>query len=100
MTIRLYEEDSELLDFTATVLSCQPKGDAWAVELDRTAFFPEGGGQGADHGTLGSAAVTDCHDAHGTILHTVSAPLACGETVEGHVDGARRLAMLNANLEL
>lgn len=94
MTIRLYEEDSELLDFTATVLSCQPKGDAWAVELDRTAFFPEGGGQGADHGTLGSAAVTDCHDAHGTILHTVSAPLACGETVEGHVDGARRLAMM------
>ena len=94
MTIRLYEEDSELLDFTATVISCERKGDVYLAELDRTAFFPEGGGQGADHGTLGTAEVTDCHDHHGTILHTLSAPLACGETVEGHVDGRRRLSMM------
>ena len=94
MTIRLYEEDSELLDFTATVISCERKGDVYLAELDRTAFFPEGGGQGADHGTLGTAEVTDCHDQHGIILHTLSAPLACGETVEGHVDGRRRLSMM------
>ena len=94
MTIRLYEEDSELLDFTATVISCERKGDVYLAELDRTAFFPEGGGQGADHGTLGTAEVTDCHDHHGTILHTLSAPLACGETVEGHVNGRRRLSMM------
>ena len=94
MTIRLYEEDSELLDFTATVISCEREGDVYLAELDRTAFFPEGGGQGADHGTLGTAEVTDCHDHHGTILHTLSAPLACGETVEGHVDGRRRLSMM------
>lgn len=94
MTIRLYEEDSELLDFTATVISCERKGDIYLAELDRTAFFPEGGGQGADHGTLGTAEVTDCHDHHGIILHTLSAPLACGETVEGHVDGRRRLSMM------
>ncbi len=94
MTIRLYEEDSELLDFTATVISCERKGDVYLAELDRTAFFPEGGGQGADHGTLGTAEVTDCHDHHGIILHTLSAPLACGETVEGHVDGRRRLSMM------
>jgi len=94
MTIRLYEEDSELLDFTATVISCEQKGDVFLVELDRTAFFPEGGGQGADHGTLGTASVTDCHDHHGTILHTVTAPLTPGETVEGHVDGRRRLSMM------
>ena len=94
MTIRLYEEDSELLDFTATVISCERKGDVYLAELDRTAFFPEGGGQGADHGTLGTAEVTDCHDHHGIILHTLSAPLACGETVEGHVNGRRRLSMM------
>ncbi|MBQ6528250.1 MAG: alanyl-tRNA editing protein [Clostridia bacterium] len=94
MTIRLYEQDSELLDFTATVLSCEPKGNLYLVELDRTAFFPEGGGQGADHGQLGNAQVTDCHDVHGTILHTLSAPLTPGSTVEGHVDGVRRLSMM------
>ena len=94
MTIRLYEEDSELLDFTATVISCEQKGDVFLAELDRTAFFPEGGGQGADHGTLGTASVTDCHDHHGTILHTLTAPLTPGETVEGHVDGRRRLSMM------
>ena len=94
MTIRLYEEDSELLDFTATVISCEQKGNVFLAELDRTAFFPEGGGQGADHGTLGTASVTDCHDHHGTILHTLTAPLTPGETVEGHVDGRRRLSMM------
>lgn len=94
MTIRLYNQDSALLDFTATVMSCAERKGQYVVTLDRTAFFPEGGGQGADHGTLGGVQVTDCHEAGGEVEHTVSAPLAVGAVVEGHVDAVRRLDMM------
>lgn len=94
MTIRLYNQDSALLNFTATVTLCTEKKGQFVVTLDRTAFFPEGGGQGADHGTLGGAQVTDCHEAGGEVEHTVDRPLAVGSTVEGHVDRTRRLDMM------
>ena len=51
-TLRLYDTDSFMQEFTATVLSCEQQGELWAVELDQTAFFPEEGGQYADRGTL------------------------------------------------
>ena len=94
MTIRLYNQDSALLDFTATVTGCTQKKDQYVVTLDRTAFFPEGGGQGADHGTLSGAQVLDCHEAGGEVEHTVDRPLEVGSTVEGHVDASRRLDMM------
>ena len=94
MTIRLFDQDANLLDFTARVLDCQSAGDGWDVTLDRTAFFPEGGGQGADHGTLGRTRVLDAHEKSGVILHRTDAPLPVGDTVEGHVDGVRRLSMM------
>ena len=50
MTIKLYENDSYLKNFEATVLSCEKSGDFFLVVLDKTAFFPEGGGQQADKG--------------------------------------------------
>ena len=94
MTIRLYDQDSMLLDFTATVTSCQEKKGRYVITLDQTAFFPEGGGQGADHGTLGGANVLDCHEHSGEVEHTTDAPLEVGSTVEGHVDAVRRLDMM------
>ena len=94
MTIRLYNQDSALLAFTATVTGCEEKKGQYIVTLDRTAFFPEGGGQGADHGTLGEAHVLDCHEAGSEVEHTVDRPLTVGETVEGRVDAARRLDMM------
>lgn len=94
MTIRLYDTDAPLLSFTATVRSCEEKGGGYAVTLDRTAFFPEGGGQGADHGTLGGAHVLDAHDVGGEVIHLTDAPLAVGSEVEGHVDAERRLDMM------
>lgn len=89
MTQRIYEQDPDCLAFTATVLACEEKDGGYDVILDRTAFFPEGGGQGADHGTLGGAAVTDAHDAGGEVRHRTDQPLCVGATVEGRVDGAR-----------
>ncbi|MBQ7248146.1 MAG: hypothetical protein IJS22_08685 [Lachnospiraceae bacterium] len=51
-TIRLYYDDSEMKEFTARVISCVPCGEGWLLELDRTAFFAEGGGQDGDRGRL------------------------------------------------
>ncbi len=91
MTQKLYETDAYVQEFTAQVLSCMPVGGGYAVVLDRTAFFPEGGGQPCDTGTLGGACVTDVRTDGTTITHTVDAPLEPGTQVTGCIDWARRL---------
>lgn len=90
-TIKLYEEDVYRRDFCATVLACEPFGDAFRVALDATAFFPEGGGQPADKGALGEARVTDVKEKDGIIWHTVTVPLRKGACVQGDIDFTRRL---------
>ena len=90
MTEKLYYHDSFLTEFTAAVLSCEKGKDGWQVVLDRTAFYPEGGGQPADHGTLGDASVTDVREKEGIILHTCDKELAVGENVTGKIHWARR----------
>ena len=94
MTIRLYNQDSELLAFSACVTGCREKDGKYLITLDRTAFFPEGGGQGADHGTLGGVQVIDCHEVGGEVVHTTDGPLEPGSEVEGLVDAQRRLDMM------
>ncbi len=89
-TTKLYYNDSFLTEFTATVLSCEEGKNGWAVVLDETAFYPEGGGQAADRGTLGGARVTDTQEKEGVIFHTCDGPLTVGETVTGKIDWARR----------
>ena len=90
MTEKLYYTDSFMTEFTAVVLSCEQGKEVWQVVLDRTAFYPEGGGQPADHGTLGGARVTDVREKEGLILHTCDKALAVGESVTGVIDWARR----------
>lgn len=90
MTERLYEQDSFSREFTAAVLSCEPQGDTYAVVVDRTAFFPEGGGQAADGGTLGGIEVLDVQTVGEDIVHTLAAPLAVGQTVTGVLDWENR----------
>ena len=89
-TIALYDSDSHLRAFDAQVLRCEPADGGWAVVLDRTAFFPEGGGQGADHGTLGGVPVRDVQISGGEIVHFTAQPLPVGATVRGELDWARR----------
>ena len=90
MTEKLYYQDSFTKNFTAVVTSCQPEKNGWAVTLDRTAFYPEGGGQPADHGVLGGVNVTDTREKDGEIIHFCDKLLAVGETVEGTIDFVRR----------
>ena len=89
-TEKLYYADPFLKNFTATVLDCQPGKNGFVVTLDRTAFYPEGGGQPADHGTLDGAAVTDVHEKNGVVLHNVDRAVEIGKTVTGVIDWARR----------
>ena len=89
-TKKLYYDDAFLREFDACVLSCEAEKKNFAVVLDQTAFYPEGGGQPADFGTLGSARVLDVHEKDGVIVHTCDKPLTVGETVHGELDWARR----------
>ncbi len=72
------------------MLSCAPAGDGFDVVLDQTVFFPEGGGQPSDTGTLGDAAVSHVREEGGEIYHRVNRALPVGETFAGRIDWARR----------
>lgn len=89
-TVRLYYQDAHLREFSAHVVSCEPEKDHWAVVLDQTAFYPEGGGQPGDTGTLDSARVLDTHARGEEIVHDCDAPLTPGSAVQGTIDWARR----------
>ena len=93
-TERLYYQDSRLLEFDARVVSLSELDDGQiAVTLDRTAFYPTGGGQPTDTGTLGGARVVDCIDAENEgVLHVIQGPAPeVGDTVHGKIDWLRRL---------
>ena len=89
-TVKLYYENAFTQDFTAVVESCGAVKDGFAVVLDRTAFYPEGGGQPADHGTLGEARVLDVHEKDGVVTHLCDRELPVGAAVSGRIDWARR----------
>lgn len=91
MTEKLYYQDSHLFTFEAAVLDCRKEKKGYSVVLDRTAFFPEGGGQLADTGVLGGVRVLDVHERGGEIRHCTDAPLEIGAHVEGIVDAGQRL---------
>jgi alanyl-tRNA synthetase len=93
-TPKLYFRDSSLLEFSATVIDARPSDRGHRVVLDQTAFYPTGGGQPNDIGTLGEAVVVDVfEDETGTIYHVVegAGSLSPGQTVTGLIDRVRRL---------
>jgi alanyl-tRNA synthetase len=94
MTEKLYYADSGRFSFDARVLECREGKGRWEIILDRSAFFPEGGGQGGDAGTLGGVRVTDTHEREGIIVHRCDGPLSVGAVVEGRVDAALRFARM------
>ena len=89
-TERLFDQDSYLKEFQATVLDCEKEEESWRVVLDRTAFFPEGGGQSGDCGVLGTIEVTGTIEKDGIIYHLVKEPLQVGQAVEGKIDFSTR----------
>lgn len=91
MTEKLYYQDSHLSAFTARITGCEPAGEGYLLTLDRTAFFPEGGGQPGDSGRIGGVFVRDTQEKDGRILHYAEAPLPVGQTVECRLDREQRL---------
>lgn len=90
MTEKLYYIDSHMRTFTARVMSCNKSGSGFEIILDKTAFFPEGGGQCADTGVLGGVNVLDAHEHGGDVIHYTDAPLTVGADVNGEIDWEKR----------
>ena len=90
MTEKLYYQDAYLHEFEAVVTGCEAVKRGFAVELDRTAFFPEGGGQSADTGFIADARVSDVQEKDGRILHLCDRALPVGERVSCSLDFEQR----------
>ena len=87
---KLYYADSHLKEFSATVTGCREAKGGWAVTLEATAFYPTGGGQNCDLGTLGGANVLDVKEQGEKIVHLCDKALEVGTTVTGCLDWQRR----------
>ena len=89
MTERLYLQDPYLRSFRARVLELRDLDGRPAAILDRSAFYPEGGGQPGDRGTLGDVRVLDTQEREGAVLHVLEKPVPPGE-LDAEIDWARR----------
>lgn len=94
MTEKLYYIDSHTAEFDAKVISCKERKDGFAVVLDRTAFFPEGGGQLGDTGYLNDIRVFDTHEKNNVVSHFTKSALEVGSTVHGKIDWDRRFRFM------
>ncbi len=91
MTEKLYYKDSHLHEFEAEVTECRKEKMCFALILDKTAFFPEGGGQLPDTGYIGEARVTDVQELNGEILHYTDREIKAGTAVKCALDYEQRL---------
>ncbi len=80
MTERIYDNNAYISEFKAEIISCKNNGKTFEVQLDKTAFFPEGGGQPGDKGKIGNANVLDTIERNGEIIHI------CDSEVSGEVN--------------
>ena len=88
-TEKIYELDSHISEFTANVVECYKFGEKICVILDRTAFFPEGGGQLSDTGFIGDAIVNDVQTVNGEIIHYTDKAVEKGK-VDCRIDWDKR----------
>ena len=89
---KLYYRIPYIRQFEAKVVSCEKGKKGFEVILDRTAFYPEGGGQPSDTGTLGTARVLDVHERGEEVIHYTDQELQEGQTVTGAIDWDNRFS--------
>lgn len=97
MTEKIYLNDSYCKEFVATVVSCEKKDAGYEIVLDKTAFFPEGGGQSADCGTVDGNAVTDVQEKNGIVVHTTDKEVPVGKEVECAIDWELRFSRMQSH---
>lgn len=90
MTQKLYYEDAYIKEFEATVLLCERTDGGYEILLDRTAFFPNEGGQYADSGFIGEAPVKDVRERKGIIYHYAQKEVEVGSRVRCRIDFEER----------
>lgn len=90
MTEKLYYKSDYIDKFDARVISCEASGDLFKVVLDKTAFFPEGGGQRSDTGRIDNATVSDVRETDGVIYHFVDKALTADKVCQCSVDWSVR----------
>ena len=93
-TKRLYYEDVYIKEFSTKVVECRKGEKGFQVLLDRSAFYPEGGGQPCDLGILGDTEVTDVQEKDGELIHYVKTELESGTEVTGRIDWQRRFDLM------
>lgn len=86
MTDKLFYQDGYQQEFTARVISCEEMKKGYAIVLDQTAFFPEGGGQYGDLGFLDSVRVIDTQEKGDLVYHYTKEALEPGKEVTGRLD--------------
>lgn len=92
MTEQLYYIDSYKDEFSATVKECKQNGERFYTVLDKTAFFPEGGGQSGDRGEIDGVSVLDTVEIDGKIFHITEKAFEIGKSVIGKVDFKTRFS--------
>ena len=93
-TRKLYYEDVYTKEFTAKVLECREGKKGYEIILDQTAFYPEGGGQPYDLGTLNDVEVLEVHEKDGEIIHYTKEAIEAGSDVTGKIDWDRRFDLM------
>lgn len=94
MTEKLFYKDSYIQRFEADVLACERHEDYYEIVLDKTAFFPEGGGQSADRGYLNGIPVSDTREKDGVVYHITNQPIHPGTSVSGEIDFKERFSKM------
>src|SRR5260370_863728 len=89
MSERLYLQDPYLRAFRARLVESRELDGRPAALLERSAFYPEGGGQPGDRGVIGTARVVDTQERGGEVLHVLDQPLPPGE-YDAQIDWTRR----------
>ncbi|MBR3868821.1 MAG: hypothetical protein IKM66_05845 [Clostridia bacterium] len=97
MTERLFEKDAYCRNFSADVLSCEEKDSFYYIVLDKTAFFPEGGGQAPDKGTINGESVLDVQEKDGIIYHKTEKAFETGEKVQCELDWDLRFSRMQSH---
>ncbi|MEG1971645.1 MAG: alanyl-tRNA editing protein, partial [Oscillospiraceae bacterium] len=86
----IFRENPYIESFEAKVLDCREVKNGYNIVLDRTAFYPEGGGQPADLGELDGVSVLDVKEKDGEVGHLCKSPLEIGKNIKGKIDWSRR----------
>ncbi|MFW6309419.1 MAG: alanyl-tRNA editing protein, partial [bacterium] len=94
MTKKLYYEDSFLKEFNADIISFKEKEGQYHIKLDRTAFYPEGGGQPADRGLIGRSKVRYVYKEKGEVYHVIDQMPAQKEGVDCEINWKRRFELM------